>query len=77
MDTQAPWAELPNFGKERCLFMLFTTPTKVALSCFGLLVGLWQFHVGLWSNKFPCLPAVTFTIILAKFTMVSQPIDLD
>jgi hypothetical protein len=22
-----------------------TTPTKVVLSCFGLLVGLWQFRV--------------------------------
>jgi hypothetical protein len=22
-----------------------TTPTKVVLSCFGLLVGLWQFEV--------------------------------
>jgi hypothetical protein len=24
-----------------------TTPTKVVLSCFGLLVGLWQFVFGL------------------------------
>jgi hypothetical protein len=29
-----------------------TTPTKVVLSCFGLLVGLWQLDVPLLIIKF-------------------------
>jgi hypothetical protein len=28
-----------------------TTPTKVVLSCFGLLVGLWQFPGRILENK--------------------------
>jgi hypothetical protein len=30
-----------------------TTPTKVVLSCFGLLVGLWQFVKCQLKNMFP------------------------
>ena len=29
-----------------------TTPTKVVLSCFGLLVGLWQFGDPSWVDLF-------------------------
>jgi hypothetical protein len=52
-----------------------TTPTKVVLSCFGLLVGLWQFG---W--LFLTIPGtvsiVIFIFTLGKVTTMPQPYNV-
>jgi hypothetical protein len=52
--TQLPWlpqSDLNVMKPAWCGGVVFltdnnTTPTKVVLSCFGLLVGLWQYKTG-------------------------------